>query len=185
MSKPARVAEPSMEEILASIRRIIADDSNAQQPAKPSAEAEQPVNAAPVPEEDSPAAEADVLELTQPVTVAHAFKPVRGSDVMFREERRRAPEPVSIAAPATAEVSAPQEHTMREQDLLSPSSTAAVSAAFNALAGTVLTEHARSLEDIVREMLRPMLKQWLEENLPALVERLVRAEIDRVSRGGR
>jgi cell pole-organizing protein PopZ len=74
---------------------------------------------------------------------------------------------------------------MRDQDLLSPSSTAAVSAAFNALAGTVLTEHARSLEDIVREMLRPMLKQWLEENLPALVERLVRAEIERVSRGGR
>jgi uncharacterized protein len=186
MSKPARVAEPSMEEILASIRRIIADDSNAQQPApKPSAEADQPVDTVLVSGDDGPPAEADVLELTQPVAAAPAFKAVRGSDVMFREEQRRAPEPVMVAAPATAEGSAPQEHAMRDQDLLSPSSTAAVSAAFNALAGTVLTEHARSLEDIVREMLRPMLKQWLEENLPALVERLVRAEIERVSRGGR
>jgi cell pole-organizing protein PopZ len=74
---------------------------------------------------------------------------------------------------------------MRDQDLLSPTSTATVSAAFNSLAATVLSEHSRSLEDIVREMLRPMLKQWLEENLPGLVERLVRAEIERVARGGR
>jgi cell pole-organizing protein PopZ len=186
MSKPARVAEPSMEEILASIRRIIADDSNAQPRAasKPDAETDQPVNTVLAPSEDASPAEADVLELTQPVEAGPAFKAVRGSDVMFREEQRRAPEP-AITAPATAQAAAPQEHTMRDQDLLSPSSTAAVSAAFNALAGTVLTEHARSLEDIVREMLRPMLKQWLEENLPGLVERLVRAEIDRVSRGGR
>lgn len=187
MSKPARVAEPSMEEILASIRRIIADDSNAQSATapKPGAEAEQPVNTVLVSGEDAPPAEADVLELTQPVAAGPAFKAVRGSDLMFREEQRRSPEPAPIAAPAPVQVAAPQEHAMRDQDLLSPSSTAAVSAAFNALAGTVLTEHARSLEDIVREMLRPMLKQWLEENLPGLVERLVRAEIDRVSRGGR
>jgi cell pole-organizing protein PopZ len=173
-----------MEEILASIRRIIADDSNAQAPAaKPEAEA--PVDTAPASEQDAQPGEADVLELTQPVAAAPAFKAVRGSDVMFREEQRRPPEPVAVAAPANAATSAPQEHPMRDQDLLSPSSTVAVSAAFNALAGTVLTEHARSLEDIVRDMLRPMLKQWLDENLPALVERLVRAEIDRVSRGGR
>jgi cell pole-organizing protein PopZ len=47
----------------------------------------------------------------------------------------------------------------------------------------VLAENARTLEDIVKEMMRPMLKQWLEENLPGLVERLVRAEIERVARG--
>ena len=46
-------------------------------------------------------------------------------------------------------------------------------------------EGSRSIEDIVREMLKPMLKTWLEDNLPSLVERLVRAEIERVSRGGR
>ena len=59
----------------------------------------------------------------------------------------------------------------------------AVDSAFNALAETVLVQNARTLEDLVREMLRPMLKVWLDDNLPRLVERLVRAEIERVSRG--
>jgi cell pole-organizing protein PopZ len=69
--------------------------------------------------------------------------------------------------------------------LLSPTSTAADSAAFNSLASTVLSENARTLEDIVKEMMRPMLREWLEQNLPSLVERVVRAEIERVARGGR
>ena len=51
------------------------------------------------------------------------------------------------------------------------------------LAQTVLVQNARTLEDLVREMLRPMLRSWLDENLPGLVERLVRAEIERVARG--
>ena len=53
------------------------------------------------------------------------------------------------------------------------------------LAHTVLTSNARTLEDLVREMLRPLLKNWLDDNLPTIVERLVRAEIERVARGGR
>jgi cell pole-organizing protein PopZ len=59
----------------------------------------------------------------------------------------------------------------------------AVESAFNTLAHTVLSHNARTLEDLVREMLRPMLKSWLDDNLPSLVERIVRAEIERVSRG--
>jgi hypothetical protein len=47
----------------------------------------------------------------------------------------------------------------------------------------VLVQNARTLEDLVREMLAPLLKTWLDDNLPGLVERLVRAEIERVSRG--
>jgi len=58
-----------------------------------------------------------------------------------------------------------------------------VDSAFNSLAQTVLVQNARTLEDLVREMLRPMLKTWLDDNLPGMVERLVRAEIERVSRG--
>ena len=50
-------------------------------------------------------------------------------------------------------------------------------------AHTVLSQNARTLDDIVREMLRPMLKTWLDDNLPGMVERIVRAEIERVSRG--
>ena len=67
--------------------------------------------------------------------------------------------------------------------LISNATSAAVDSAFNALAQTVLTQNARTLEDLVREMLRPMLKTWLDDNLPGMVERLVRAEIERVSRG--
>jgi uncharacterized protein len=67
--------------------------------------------------------------------------------------------------------------------LISNSTSAAVDSAFNTLAHTVLVQNARTLEDLVREMLRPLLKTWLDDNLPGMVERLVRAEIERVSRG--
>ncbi|HEY7247360.1 MAG TPA: DUF2497 domain-containing protein [Xanthobacteraceae bacterium] len=70
-----------------------------------------------------------------------------------------------------------------EEALISANTTAAVNSAFNTLAQTVLVQNGRTLEDLVREMLRPMLKTWLDDNLPGLVERLVRAEIERVSRG--
>ena len=66
---------------------------------------------------------------------------------------------------------------------MSSGTAAAVDSAFNTLAQTVLVQNARTLEDLVREMLRPLLKAWLDDNLPGLVERLVRAEIERVSRG--
>ena len=71
----------------------------------------------------------------------------------------------------------------RSNQLLSSVTSAAVDSAFNTLAQTVLVQNARTLEDLVREMLRPMLKAWLDDNLPGMVERLVRAEIERVSRG--
>src|SRR3974377_82521 len=57
----------------------------------------------------------------------------------------------------------------------------AVHAAFNALAQTVLVNNSRTLEDLVREMLQPMLKVWLDDNLPGMVERLVRFEIEQIS----
>jgi cell pole-organizing protein PopZ len=74
-------------------------------------------------------------------------------------------------------------HNDEARGLMSATTSAAVDSAFNALAQTVLVQNARTLEDLVREMLRPMLKVWLDDNLPGLVERLVRAEIERVSRG--
>jgi hypothetical protein len=69
------------------------------------------------------------------------------------------------------------------QQMLSRSTVSAVESAFNSLANTVLSNNARTLEDLVKEMLRPMLKSWLDDNLPGLVERIVKAEIERVSRG--
>jgi hypothetical protein len=69
------------------------------------------------------------------------------------------------------------------QQILSRSTVSAVESAFNTLAHTVLSNNARTLEDLVKEMLRPMLKSWLDDNLPGMVERIVKAEIERVSRG--
>lgn len=208
-----------MEEILASIRRIIADDDANKTPSKgpepmtaeapPAAPPAMPpmpsapsVSSRPRGEPDAgPAMQpsnppepvsvadqsSDILDLTesmaampQPSPAAQAasvmpnpqFRTIDGSsDVGFDEESERpaAPGP----APAGEE----------RGSLISQSTTAAVDSAFNALAQTVLVQNARTLEDLVREMLRPMLKSWLDDNLPGMVERLVRAEIERVSRG--
>ena len=77
----------------------------------------------------------------------------------------------------------PLEAAPPAQPILSRSTVSAVESAFNTLAHTVLSNNARTLEDLVKEMLRPMLKSWLDDNLPGLVERIVKAEIERVSRG--
>ena len=69
--------------------------------------------------------------------------------------------------------------------MLSPETDTAVAAAFDTLSANLAAHSAEVAEGLAREMLRPMLKAWLDENLPALVERLVRAEIDRVVRGSR
>jgi cell pole-organizing protein PopZ len=70
----------------------------------------------------------------------------------------------------------------QRSQLMSHEVNNAVRSAFNALAQTVLVDNARTLDDLVREMLQPMLKSWLDDNLPRVVERLVHAEIERVSR---
>ena len=57
--------------------------------------------------------------------------------------------------------------------------------AFETLAATVVLQNTDMLERMMRELLRPLVKTWLDENLPTLVERLVRNEIERVARGGR
>jgi cell pole-organizing protein PopZ len=77
----------------------------------------------------------------------------------------------------------PFESAASAPQILSRSTVSAVESAFNSLANTVLSNNARTLEDLVKEMLRPMLKSWLDDNLPGLVERIVKAEIERVSRG--
>ena len=69
-----------------------------------------------------------------------------------------------------------------ETGLLSRQATAAVGSAFNTLTETV-KKHELTLEDVVCETLRPMLKSWLDENLPRVVERMVRAEVERITRG--
>ena len=81
----------------------------------------------------------------------------------------------------------PPEAQRRAEPMLSAETVAAAGNSFNRLAETILARATgdRSVEDMTRELLRSMLKQWLDENLPALVERLVREEIERVARRGR
>lgn len=71
------------------------------------------------------------------------------------------------------------------RDLISPNVDAVVAAAFQSLGDFVLPQKERTVEDLVKEILRPMLKDWLDHNLPTIVEKLVRAEIERVARRGR
>jgi cell pole-organizing protein PopZ len=68
---------------------------------------------------------------------------------------------------------------------MSPRSDAAVASAFQQLTAKMLAGSTRNMEELAEEMLRPMLRNWLDANLPPLVERLVREEIERVSRGRR
>src|SRR5436190_1071212 len=138
MTQAAKAQEPSMEEILASIRRIIADDDGVKPLTRPEARA---------PEVEAPE-----------------------------------PRPVKVPPPPRQAVPPPMP-PMPEQPIISSATAAAVDSAFNALAHTVLVQNAKTLEDLVKEMLRPMLQHWLDNNLPTLVERLVRAEIERVARG--
>jgi uncharacterized protein len=219
MTQPAKSQEPSMEEILASIRRIIADDDaskSAPRPAEPPPQAAAPAPAArpapPPPPAPSPAPPrvtppepsldeaaaadpepmadvedqaSDILDLTEQMAApapkpAPQFRTIDGSfDVSYEEEK---PAPQMPEPPRRAFASEDRSGEERNQ-LLSSVTSAAVDSAFNTLAQTVLVQNARTLEDLVREMLRPMLKAWLDDNLPGMVERLVRAEIERVSRG--
>jgi cell pole-organizing protein PopZ len=77
----------------------------------------------------------------------------------------------------------PEPRNREPAAILSSEADLAVARAFNSLSRTVLSDNARTLEDLVTEMLRPLLKAWLDDNLPPLVERLVRIEIERVARG--
>jgi hypothetical protein len=145
----------------------------------------------------------DILDLTEQMAApmpepapapkpAPQFRTIDGSfDVSYDEEERAPQMPApQMSAPQIPEARAqlPSEDNAhrgdgRSNQLLSSVTSAAVDSAFNTLAQTVLVQNARTLEDLVREMLRPMLKAWLDDNLPGMVERLVRAEIERVSRG--
>jgi cell pole-organizing protein PopZ len=246
MTQPAKVQEPSMEEILASIRRIIADDEAKPPPAErtagPVAVPDPPKAEKPAPSPARPAAMTDIPpSKIAPAAPAKAAPPhpapppaapavsnnqddidalLSGLDEATSPEEIRPPQPETEVFELTDEmavpsVAPPQPSFQRvepqddieftesaasrainrqpaydppsfeapSQPILSQSTVSAVESAFNTLAHTVLSNNARTLEDLVKEMLRPMLKSWLDDNLPGMVERIVKAEIERVSRG--
>lgn len=204
--------EPTMEEILASIRRIINEDdepkaeeaaSPAPEPAEAAFEAEPEMEAAPEPEpEPEPEFEAaldaedDVLELTErveeegegtsPMAIADDLMIVdREEEIAPEPEPEPEPEPVFEAVPEPAPAPRPAPAPAEDEDaLLAEPAASAAAGAFAALTENlrVSSENGQTLEGIVRELMRPMLKQWLDENLPAIVEAKVQEEIERVAR---
>ncbi len=173
LRRAQRAHEPSMEEILASIRTIIAEE---REPSKASeaknAAAKSATPSAPpqvVFSKGEPAAPSGAAAPSQQTASASEGNAPK---VVWRQVEAQIAEPP--APPAAG-----------DGPLLAPETDAAVAAAFDTLAANLASHSAELAKDLAREMLRPMLKTWLDENLPALVERLVSAEIDRVVRGSR
>jgi uncharacterized protein len=155
-------AEPSMEEILASIRRIISE------------------------EEQTPTAE-PVLDLTQ------TDEPTGGSDddIVFEAveqavaEEEPVPEPAYVA-PTPAPAPRPQAVAFEPtaDSILSQPTTSAAAGSLARLAGSLRVSDTpgQTVEGVVRELLKPMLKEWLDRNLPSIVEARVEAELERIAR---
>jgi uncharacterized protein len=164
-----RAHEPSMEEILASIRNIIADEREPAKTAAPKLTPPGPV-LAPAPQ--------IVYSKEAHATRRNASEPPERADGNAPTVVWRRPQPANSESAADA--------ALRDQEpLLSPEANEAVTASFGALSASLAARSAEVADGLVREMLRPMLKQWLDENLPAIVEGLVRAEIQRVARGSK
>jgi cell pole-organizing protein PopZ len=168
LRRAQRAHEPSMEEILASIRSIIADERTA--PPKPPAPLSGPQIV--YSNDQSPSARA-----VPPPPPAEEVPPAAASAPKVVWEK---PE-VEATAPKAAE----PEPADDETPLLSDETNEQVASSFSALSASMAMQNTQMVEALMREMLRPMLKSWLDDNLPSLVERLVRAEIQRAARGGR
>ena len=221
-----------MEDILASIRRIIADDQTqgakpsptpvaARRPAVPAVEGDRPAQTrSRTPYDDvldlarlvPTAAQSDRSLGEEPSAEAPAATQAAGTELATVQTasdygddlseprsqgepavsglRARLPEPLGRGS-AQEEEHVMLDHAVpalgdeAEEDLLSAPLGASVMSAFETLAATVVLQNTPMLERVMRDLLRPMLKTWLDDNLPGLVERLVRSEIERVARGSR
>jgi cell pole-organizing protein PopZ len=180
--------EPTMEEILASIRRIISEDDAPAADAAP--EAEPAEEAAFDPPEPVAAVEADdeVLDLVDPLPAPPAAETHGDLDVFTAPpsaapEPAFAPEPEPVFTPAPAPKLAPASVAEPLERLVSDDAAGAAASAFGSLAAAVtMPKEGRSLEDVTRELLRPLIKSWLDENLPRIVEAKVEQEVQRIAR---
>jgi cell pole-organizing protein PopZ len=186
--------EPTMEEILASIRRIISEDDAPAAEGAPAADAAAEPEPAPEPElEPEPVAfsapepppepepiafeaeDDDVLELTDPIEPEPAS--TLGDLDVFTRDEPKAP------TPRPAPVSFAPEPDEPEDSLVSAAAGGLAASYFGNLSRTLsMPSEGRTLEDLVAELIRPMLKEWLDQHLPSIVEAKVQAEVERVAR---
>jgi uncharacterized protein len=169
-------AEPSMEEILASIRRIIAEDDQG------GGASDEPLDL----HEMAPVEE-PVMEAAAPA----AAQVSDSDDLVFEDAAFDEPEQIPAPAPryepappAMAATPVQAAATVREEALLSDAVATVTAGALSRLAGSLrLADNPnQTIEGIVREMLQPMLKEWLDQNLPAIVDAKVEAALERVAR---
>jgi len=133
--------EPSMEDILASIKKVIAEEKELRMSERPPEAEDEPL-----PEDNAAdAGEVDVLELDEPLAPPVDLGPPLLDEDAIGHSREALEQLSTIAAsvPAAAQVN--------------------------------------PLEDMVREMLKPILKQWLDDHLPGLVDEHVKREISRIT----
>jgi len=196
--------EPTMEEILASIRRIISEDDAPAAETAPEAAPEPFAASAPEPEPapfaevapavvEAPAApepapvEEDVLDLTE-IYQAPAAETIGDLDVSTPEPESE-PEPYTsaYAAPDPAPAAAP---AASYDALVGESASASAASAFAGLAASFARPEpvaetggtGPTVDELARALLRPMLKDWLDANLPGIVEAAVRKEVERIAR---
>jgi cell pole-organizing protein PopZ len=170
---PAAAGDPSMEDILASIRRILSED-------EPAAPAQLTGNGAT--DDDVLVLDASMMVPDSNMPAEAESQPADANPVHAEPVRNVAfPAPQPAAEPARA----PQPESLR--DLLAPEAAAAAASSVGSLVRTIVAERSMqvysggpTIEDIVRAEVRPLLAQWLDENLPPMVERLVRSELERV-----
>lgn len=189
MSDNSTEEEPSIEEILSSIRQIISDDdedATTEETVEEEAAAEPDV--APEPEQDvvepepepepEEPEEEDVFELTEDY--------LEEDDEILPE-----PEPVDLDFDAAEDEPAPTPEPVEEKpaaetvpdtDILSEKAASAALGGFTKLADSVrLGQGDATIHQIVQDLLKPMLAEWLDDNLPDIIERLVQQELDKLS----
>lgn len=191
--------EPTMEEILASIRRIISEDEApaaapapaAAEPApEPLAEPAAPTTSAPEAEPEPVAAQhedEEILDLTERYE-APASESIGDLDVSGPADDESEPFPAAASHPDPAPVHrspAPEP----EEALVGETAAASAASAFAGLAAsfrqpdpTPTGGTGPTIDDLARALLRPMLKDWLDENLPGIVEAAVKREVERIAR---
>lgn len=193
-----------MEEILASIRRIISEDEDETRAGQPSAAAPRPRQVQAQPVQLAPTVQtAPRAPQPEPQFVARPAEAAQRAPQPSRPQPQPQPQPASRAVPpaqpvqpaapqaVTPQPVTPQKVTMSQpepsEQILSETAVAAASKAFQSLTQKVKVStkgEGRSLEEIVSEMLRPMIKDWLDSHLPAIVEEKVEAEVKRLARQG-
>ncbi len=181
MSQAAQSNEPTMEEILASIRRIISeeggDEAKAAEPAKPNGQSEIDDIFELTEVAEEPAAPAPQPEPPAPEPRRAVFDPTDDFEVV---------EPAPRASPAPAVEFEPAPEPERPT-LLSQPAIERASAAFGQLERRLQVAYAPgvTIEGLVQDMLKPLLKDWLDQHLPSIVETVVREEVERVARSRR